>query len=546
MSADASSRYPADRVAALTHEARLPASARKIRPPFVLDPSMCFYSPQENVEALAHPRVAAWLEFVAREWAPTPVRGSVDRLALLLPCTKYKPYPTSREHRAVNAALLAAGWEPTGGEVPAELEAVLDPGEDPRVLDVTPLVRDGVVLDRFVVSEPLGLVPYEHTYYWRGEPSPATAYDDSGLFEARGTSVSPYRDDCTAVPLSGGRWRWGPGERDAFVTMHALMVDVITMALARLATHYAATVAWVSPGLTHVSFLADASRRAANGIPASRQGLHARRPLTGVLDALPDVLDLLPNRRQLDAATAALAERLAAEGRPADPAAVRVGRSPAATATTPRWACPRPWRTWCAGSTTARTGCPRWSGDGRDRQAAATAVSAAATGTVQEVRAIADGAPLGSVRHVAPDDVPALVAAARAALPGWRGAAPHARAALLKAAADELRARSAELAVLHARESGQGAHAGARRAARRRRPARRQRRAGPHLDRDGRPDRRRARRRARPDDRRADPARGGRGRRALQLPRRAHRGEGRRGAGRPATSCWSSRRRRTR
>lgn len=313
-------------VIASDRAARLPASARKIRPPYALDPSMTFYSPQENVEALGHPRVAAWLGFVAQHWTPTAVPGTHRRLALLLPCTKYKPYPTSREHRAVNAALLAAGWRPVGGRgtgpAPALL-AVLDDGEDPAVLDVSPLVRDGVVLDRFVVSEPLGLVPYEHTALWRGEQAPAASYDDPGLFESRGTSVSPDRPDCTAVPLAGGRWRWGPAERAAYARMHAAMVGVLVTALGRLGPSYDATAAWVSPGLTHVSFLADRARRAADGLPTARRGPDGPIPLEGVLDRLPGALDLMPTRAQLAEAREALAARLARQGRPAGPGAVR-------------------------------------------------------------------------------------------------------------------------------------------------------------------------------------------------------------------------------
>lgn len=71
-----------------------------------------------------------------------------------------------------------------------------------------------------------------------------------------------------------------------------------------------------------------------------------------------------------------------------------------------------------------------------------------------EVRSPADGTLVGTVRPVPPDAVPALVAAARVALPGWRTAAPHARADVLRRAADLLAARVEDLAVVHARESG--------------------------------------------------------------------------------------------
>lgn len=42
---------------------RLRESMAKIRPPFALDLSLCLYSPQENVEALEHPRVRDWFDF---------------------------------------------------------------------------------------------------------------------------------------------------------------------------------------------------------------------------------------------------------------------------------------------------------------------------------------------------------------------------------------------------------------------------------------------------------------------------------------------------
>lgn len=310
---------------ALAPDNRIEESRRKIRPPFVLDDSMRFYSPQENREALDHPRVEAWHAFVSTQWIPTPMPGATRRLALLLPCTKYKPYQTSREHRGINAALLAAGWEPVDGpDVPQQLAACLDAGEDPRVLEVGPLRRGSVVLDRFVVSEPLALVPYEHCWDWRGEQSPATSYDDPGLFEFRGTSVSPHRADCTAVAVPGtGRWRWGPAERDAYVDVHQRLVVLLTTTLTRLSPSYSAILAWVSPGLTHRSFLADAALRRTEGLPSRRTGADGPRPLRGVLDAAPGLVEVLPSRAQLVSAGLALAQRLAAQGRDAGPGSVK-------------------------------------------------------------------------------------------------------------------------------------------------------------------------------------------------------------------------------
>ncbi|MEQ6901293.1 hypothetical protein [Nocardioides sp. YIM 152588] len=286
-------------LAALHPDARLASSRRKIRAPFVLDDSMRFYSPQANVDALTHPRVAPWLDYVRDEWTPAPVDGADSRIALLVPCTKYKPYCTSREHRAINAALLAAGWRPSAPyDGPPELLDALDPGESGDLLATAPLVRDGVALDRIVMSEPLGLVPYEHTMLapaaLGGGQSPATSYDDPGLFEARGTSVSPERDDCTAVRRADGSWAWGANERAALARMVREMSGTVAATLDRLDGTWTAVLGWVSPGLTHKMFL----------------------------EAIPGRTEPLPTRAWTEEARADLAARLAAEGRSAGPRAV--------------------------------------------------------------------------------------------------------------------------------------------------------------------------------------------------------------------------------
>jgi acyl-CoA reductase-like NAD-dependent aldehyde dehydrogenase len=61
---------------------------------------------------------------------------------------------------------------------------------------------------------------------------------------------------------------------------------------------------------------------------------------------------------------------------------------------------------------------------------------------------------LGEIAPLEEAEVPAVVAAARTALADWSQSAPHQRAALLVAAADELSLRVDELADAHARESG--------------------------------------------------------------------------------------------
>ena len=135
----------------LNKDDRLADSASKIKAPFTVDPTMRFYSPQENVDAFDHPRIAPYLDWIANKWEPPS--GS-PRLALIIPCTKSKPYSTSREHRSINGALLDAGWEPEGtGKPPEGLYDAIDDGDDPRLLDLSTMTRNGVSLDRIVVSD---------------------------------------------------------------------------------------------------------------------------------------------------------------------------------------------------------------------------------------------------------------------------------------------------------------------------------------------------------------------------------------------------------
>jgi len=49
---------------------RLLESALKIESPFQLDETLCLYCPQDNVDALRHPRIAEWLDFIESEYEP--------------------------------------------------------------------------------------------------------------------------------------------------------------------------------------------------------------------------------------------------------------------------------------------------------------------------------------------------------------------------------------------------------------------------------------------------------------------------------------------
>ena len=307
-----------------TRENRLQESAIKIRKPFKIDPTLCIYSPQENVDSLNHPKIKSWQRFIQNEWTPSPIPKGFKRLALIIPCTKYKPYITSREHKAINAALLKNGWEPTGNsDAPPEFNDLLEKGDDPEIFHEGHLKKGNLILERIVISEPLGLVPYQYIYLWNEKQSPATSYDDPGLFESRGTSVSPYRNDSTATQIGSGKWKWGPSERSAYVEMHNHLVKVIASSLKRVCNHYEDIVAWVSPGLTHRSFLAGQKQRLQEGISLSRKIDGGSKRLYGVLDLEPDILKIMPTISELKLAQKQLEKRLKKEGRNFSPSSVR-------------------------------------------------------------------------------------------------------------------------------------------------------------------------------------------------------------------------------
>jgi hypothetical protein len=294
---------------------RVLESKQKIESPFVLDETLCLYSPQDNVDALNHPRIADWLRFIREDYAPALPR-SPRRILLLMPCTKTKPYPFSSEHKHINQYLFDAGYRPTGDiALPQQLRERLDDKFSADVLNLAPLADDrGTVIHRMVISEPMALVPYECIVAYEGKPSPATAYDDPGLFENRGNAVSPWRADFTAQAVSPTRWRWGDEERRHYVLMHNAMAEAMAAAIVRIADRYSDIVAWVAPGLTHRSFILGRSQRAANKVPAWRQVGSARLALVGANDLLPaqHQIECLPTPAQCADAIQRLSQRLGA------------------------------------------------------------------------------------------------------------------------------------------------------------------------------------------------------------------------------------------
>ncbi len=292
---------------------RITESMQKIQSPFALDPELCLYSPQDNVDSLQQPRIADWLKFVEEDYEPA--LPAADRTVLLfLPCTKTKPYPFSSEHQAINKRLLDSGFKPMERlSLPQELQARLQDPFPAEVLNLSLLSDgEGTVIHRMVISEPMGVVPYEHIAEYTGKPSPACAYDDPGLFENRGNAVSPWRPDSTAVQVSATRWKWGEEEKRNYVLMHNAMSSTVAKVINRIGHNYTDIISWVAPGLTHRSFVIGRDERPANKVAMKRKVGSEFLELTGANDGLPAELriDCLPTIEQCKDAVVRLAKRL--------------------------------------------------------------------------------------------------------------------------------------------------------------------------------------------------------------------------------------------
>jgi hypothetical protein len=155
----------------------------------------------------------------------------------------------------------------------------------------------------------MALVPYELLYHFRGEPSPVARYDDPGLFEHRGTAVCPWRPDCTGKPAAQG-YRWGDNEKAAFVEMHNRLVELIVAMLQRFGDAYIARLAFVSPKLTHRSFLTSVEEKRRAGLALGRQTGQGMQRLIGVNDSRPGLVRCIPDEGEIEAILGRLAQRL--------------------------------------------------------------------------------------------------------------------------------------------------------------------------------------------------------------------------------------------
>jgi hypothetical protein len=294
-------------------------SKRKPILPFTLDESLTFYCPQENLDAFDHPVVADWHLFMTTAYEPPA--NEADKVMLILPCTKDKPYIISREHLAVNSHLLNVGFEPLeDAVVPEGLYSHLPPEYDRATLNNGLLRRDGLTLHRCVVSEPMGLVPYELVYYYQGELSPASRYDDPGLFEHRPNTVCPWRADYTGVE-KGTNLGWGDNEKLAYVQVHNRLVQIIATVLKRLEPGYSRILAYVSPGLTHRSFLSSREEKNASGIRTALRIAGKTAPLEGVNDLHHGLVTVIPKKEEWEDIFKAVEARLLGE----DPSETKAG-----------------------------------------------------------------------------------------------------------------------------------------------------------------------------------------------------------------------------
>jgi hypothetical protein len=297
----------------MSREQRLALSATKAVPPYAIDPALTFYCPQENLTAFDEPRIRAFMAHLRSDYQPpAPVIAAEKAVLLLLPCTKTKPYLLSKEHLHINRYLLdGLGFVPIGTpDYPPAIAEALPEGFPLSALHNGLLQHGSLVVHRMVVSEPMGIVPFEYIYHWRGELSLVSRYDDPGLFEHRGASVCTWRKDNTATPLGNGKYRWGVNERAAYVEAHNRYSQHMAAVLKRLKPYYHTILGYVAPKMTHRSFLTSAAEKAAGGLLRARKTGQGSGQLIGVNDLVPGLVRIVPDAAEQAEALAALGKRL--------------------------------------------------------------------------------------------------------------------------------------------------------------------------------------------------------------------------------------------
>ncbi len=292
-------------------EKMLKLSREKMLSPYELVEQLTLYCPQENLEAVDEPLLDAHYHHMLNHYSP-PMAGP-NTVLLLLPCTKAKPYAISEEHKRINRSLLAEGFTPIEEAVyPRELEKLVA-DKELSLLNNGIWQRDNIYLHRMVVSDlPRVLVPYEYIYYYNNDLSIFSRYDDPGLFEHRGNTVCPWRDDCSAV-FTGKGYRWGPLEKSAYVKVHNIHAEAIAKILMKLKNYYGAIFAYVTPKMTHRSFLSSAAEKKEVGLPLARKTNQGIKKLVGVNDYHPSLVKIIPGGAELEQILDRLRKRLGLE-----------------------------------------------------------------------------------------------------------------------------------------------------------------------------------------------------------------------------------------
>ncbi|MFQ5691859.1 MAG: hypothetical protein ACE5IM_02280, partial [Nitrospinota bacterium] len=91
------------------------------------------------------------------------------------------------------------------------------------------------------------------------------------------------------------------------VLYHNALAELMTRTLLRLRPRYERIIAYVSPKLTHRSFLTSREEKRANGIPLSRRAGGKTLPLIGVTDLEPGLVEVAPGVEDLARARGRLA-----------------------------------------------------------------------------------------------------------------------------------------------------------------------------------------------------------------------------------------------